>query len=210
VLKALLIAILPHRLLEYASSTPTPIATVYGGAALAVEVGGLGAAAFAGSDEPFTTGAEYWRQFIGGAAAIGAVVLVAVLVAGVAAIARNSEARVSAGTRVLLLSPLTMLVPAVAWLAFRAWRGAIWSCALPATVPGYGHMGLIVSLSSLWWVLLILGGGLVSLLYALRREQQVPGGWECGTCGYSLEGLPARILCPECGSSPWAARWRAR
>jgi hypothetical protein len=110
--------------------------------------------------------------------------------------------RERAATRVVLLSPIPMVIPVLAWSVFLAIRGAAKPGldiigGVPAWVswPGFAVLG------SGWWLL----AWLILFAWILRHASWrldrlfAPDAAVCPACGYDLAGLKRGAACPECG-----------
>lgn len=103
--------------------------------------------------------------------------------------------------RIVLLSPLTLLIPGVIWSVFAAlneYAHPHQGFTGPGGKPAWLNSAIIAILGSNIWILV----GLACLVSRCRRARmkisQFVSSDDCSQCGYNLTGNESGI-CPECG-----------
>lgn len=117
-------------------------------------------------------------------------------VTGIAALLRRllfGSRPVSAQTRILLLSPATVLLPAAFWALFESLY-IVGHYAMPHPWP---PKPLLEIASSCWWAPATFAAWFAFLVLGLSKPQFLPP--LCRRCGYDCRGLTGP--CPECGAS---------
>jgi hypothetical protein len=185
----------PQRLARVAADTGAYAAVAVGLAVYPLVLALPLAAAATHADSHEWLGREYRVRFVG-LAVMESTTLSCALAALLGAAVLMSRGRCAAWMgRIVLLSPLVVLGPALAWMgayAVMLAAPARWVFDEPVL------WRVLRVLGSPWWVLLLLamwGAGLSWAVYKVRRASAV-----CIGCGYALRGLPAEaMVCPECG-----------
>ncbi len=105
--------------------------------------------------------------------------------------------------RIILLSPMTVLVPGLIWSVFAGldvYAHPHQGFTGPGGKPAWLNSKVIGILGSNVWLLVGLVYVISRCLRARKRIAQFVGTNACNQCGYNLTGNESGV-CPECGSS---------
>lgn len=193
----------PARLGSAAVGTSVTTAAAVGMAALVVHLTMVMLYVTALRDPPPATAWQFAGEVVRGVAAAAVLGVLFVYFARVIGHTAYNE-RTALSFKILLLSPVTMLLPVALYAALLLLAIALvperWSDQ-PAVALG---QMVLAALGSCWWAPVLFLMWLWLWQRAARLvERMTPAGWPvlCQRCGYDLRGTLAaeRRECPECG-----------
>lgn len=192
----------PGALAESALRTPAIAALLAWTASGAIIVLCLGFALVAGSEGPYSDLADALRADLEAALRYTPLVALLAAVAGAVVLIGTSRDRDAnrAGARAVLLSPVCVLLPIIAWTPLGAIVSVMHTNLYSDPAP-WVHAPIIRILGAHWWLL----GAALAYVWILRHAAarlyllHAPGAQVCPACGYDLRGLDAGLACPECG-----------
>ena len=202
----------PGSLAEAATRCSTAKAVLTGAGACALEMLGPFAANIGSMAEPYADLAEYLRctlivaPFVFAALfllwfSLHGLFLAIVASVRIAIKGRVIRRRSTVYARIVLLGPVTILLPGLAWSMFSAlkvyahpWNGFYG----PGGKPAWLTSSPVTIFGSDIWVLVGVAVVLANIVFAVRRVGDLLKIPTCGCCAYDLTGNVSG-RCPECG-----------